>query len=695
MTTSPPASGTRFDFGRCLGAGGFGEVYLAKMTTHGGLSREVAVKLLLAGIDPGGVARLRDEARMLAALNHPAILQVYDLVGLEGRPALVTEYIDGCDVSTLITETGPLPPRVAVEIVGAVAGALHAALITPVDGVPLGLVHRDIKPGNIRIARIGSVKLLDFGIAVASGMSREARTGTGLIIGTLGYLAPERLTEPEIQPPSDIYALGCVLYEALVGERLFGGLTQSRLLKLAMNQGDHDSLLAERLAAGAAHLPAELVPLLRRTVAFDAADRMDAHALELACDEVASTLRGSTLKRWVRERAWREPEQPNGPLRGRTIEVSASVAAGPTGYTVGTPAPLDAPRPRRAPPRRSWLLVAGIGSLVVLLGLGLSAAIAVVGGFAWVAAARSDVVAAPLPADPLVVEPAPAPDVAVPERTASRGAESTPAPAPEPPAQPPAPVGESLTLPGGLVAPIPAGWKGQAADATKAVMVSPDGNNLLIVALEDAGGADVRGELSNTIDAGDGVTLHPSGTPHAELGGYANEFSVSGWSSPVRASVMARTLSDGRTLAIIGIAALATYDVMREGQREVFRGARGGRSAVSTTGAGTWTSELSGRYLVKIYNGNGYAEKHELWLCSDGTFAYTMDGGGFTQGVGSGAFGSGTQGTWSAAGASGAAGTLTLSATDGSRVQYDAQAGNDGIYLNGDRWMRGDNARCR
>jgi serine/threonine-protein kinase len=101
------------------------------MTTSGGLSREVAVKLLLSSIDPGSVLRLRDEARLLAALNHRAIVQVYDLVTVEGRPALITEYIDGTDLSGVIHASGPVPVKVALEIVGDVAGALNAALTTP------------------------------------------------------------------------------------------------------------------------------------------------------------------------------------------------------------------------------------------------------------------------------------------------------------------------------------------------------------------------------------------------------------------------------------------------------------------------------------------------------------------------------------------------------------------------------------
>ena len=163
----------------CLGRGGFGEVYLAVMET-GAVRAEVAVKLLNEGRDPGDQAleRLRDEGRLLGLLNHPVILKVHDLLVLDGRVALVTEYVDGADLEQCFA-SGGVPIRALVEIVGRVADALGVAWNAPSPtGGPLHLVHRDVKPANIRIGRHGDVKLLDFGIARASDLQREARTRT-------------------------------------------------------------------------------------------------------------------------------------------------------------------------------------------------------------------------------------------------------------------------------------------------------------------------------------------------------------------------------------------------------------------------------------------------------------------------------------------------------------------------------------
>jgi serine/threonine protein kinase len=413
-TAPAPPSGSRSDsvrilFAQCVGKGGFGEVYQARMTTSGGLSREVAVKLLLTTLEPGAVLRLRDEARLLAALNHRAILQVYDLLTVEGRPALITEYIDGTDLSGVIAESGALSVKIALEVVGAVAGALDAALTTPspTTGAPLQLVHRDIKPGNIRLARSGAVKLLDFGIAVSTAMDREAKTGTGLIVGTLGYLAPERLGDPGVKPASDIYALGCVLYEALQGERLYANLTQAQMFRLALNEDDYARFLPARLAELPATLPVPVRSLLADLLAFQATERPEAAELESACEELALALPGAGLRGWARARVWNAPATEPGPLDGRTIDVSAPMSASPatparTGdeppLTVGSPHPRTAPRatPVAARPPAK-------GALIPVLRILLVGGAVVLAAGAWMATHGEDEptrdVAAELPAD--------------------------------------------------------------------------------------------------------------------------------------------------------------------------------------------------------------------------------------------------------------------------------------------------------
>ncbi|MEQ1572507.1 MAG: serine/threonine-protein kinase, partial [Myxococcota bacterium] len=212
----------RYQLQRRLGRGGFGEVWLA-VREAGGVRSEVAVKLLHEGLDPGAQAlqRLRDEGRILGLLNHPVILKVLDLTTLDGRVALVTEYVDGADLQECFVAER-MPVRALVEVIGRVADALAVAWSAPSPtGGSLQLLHRDVKPANVRIGRHGDVKLLDFGIARAADPGREAHTKTAALIGTLSYLSPERF-DPRHPggPASDVFALGAVLYEGLAGEQL-------------------------------------------------------------------------------------------------------------------------------------------------------------------------------------------------------------------------------------------------------------------------------------------------------------------------------------------------------------------------------------------------------------------------------------------------------------------------------------------
>lgn len=200
-----------------LGRGSFGAVYLAD-TVGTGIRRPVAIKVLRpeqAAI-PGLLERLRDEARMLSMIRHRAIVRVDDLVELDGHWSIVMEYIEGCDVASFLQE-GPLPPRVALAIAEEVANALHvAATQEGPDGTPLRLVHRDVKPGNIRVTAQGEVKLLDFGVARADFAARES-SGTAGVFGTPTYMAPERYRGEDTHA-GDVYALGVTLFEMLAGE---------------------------------------------------------------------------------------------------------------------------------------------------------------------------------------------------------------------------------------------------------------------------------------------------------------------------------------------------------------------------------------------------------------------------------------------------------------------------------------------
>jgi serine/threonine-protein kinase len=196
-----------------IGAGGFCEVWRAADTV---LTRPVAVKLLHAGYahEPGVRARFRAEARHAAALSHQNIARVYDYGEPVGGPSyLVMELIRGPSLAGVLAG-GPLGAARTLDIVAQVAAGLQAAHRA-------GLVHRDIKPANILFTPAGTARITDFGIAYAAGSA--PLTATGTVLGTPGYLAPERIAGARAGPASDLYALGIMAYECLVGARPFAG----------------------------------------------------------------------------------------------------------------------------------------------------------------------------------------------------------------------------------------------------------------------------------------------------------------------------------------------------------------------------------------------------------------------------------------------------------------------------------------
>jgi eukaryotic-like serine/threonine-protein kinase len=214
LSLSTQVLASRYRMESLIAAGGMGAVWRAVDLV---LDRPVAVKLLRTEFAQHRetIARFRAEARHAAGLSHPAIAQVYDFgEASTQQPAfLVMELIDGPPLTELIA-AGPLPPERVLDIVAQVAGGLavaHAA----------GVVHRDIKPGNLLIAPGGIVKITDFGVAYAAGSAPLTRTGT--LIGTPAYLAPERVSGEAAGPASDLYSLGMVAYECLAGRAPFTG----------------------------------------------------------------------------------------------------------------------------------------------------------------------------------------------------------------------------------------------------------------------------------------------------------------------------------------------------------------------------------------------------------------------------------------------------------------------------------------
>jgi eukaryotic-like serine/threonine-protein kinase len=207
-------AGHRYQLGEWIGAGGYSQVWRAKDTL---LDRDVAVKLLHAGYaaDSQAVARFAAEARHCGALNHENIARVYDYgePGPQSPPYLVMELVEGQSLADRL-EHGPLSVPQALDVIAQAAAGLAAAHNA-------GIIHRDVKPANLLLSRSGTVKITDFGISHAIGSAPV--TASGMIIGTTGYVAPERAAGAQGGAASDLYALGMVGYECLAGIPPFSG----------------------------------------------------------------------------------------------------------------------------------------------------------------------------------------------------------------------------------------------------------------------------------------------------------------------------------------------------------------------------------------------------------------------------------------------------------------------------------------
>ena len=264
-----------------LGAGGMGEVYRACDTR---LNRDVAVKILpdLFARDVERLARFDREARILASLNHPHIAHIHGVEESGGVRALVMELVEGETLAEKIAR-GPIPLDEALPIARHIAEALEAAH-------EQAIVHRDLKPANIKVTPDGTVKVLDFGLAKAVGTSDAAASATvtgidtqaGLILGTAAYMAPEQAKGKPADRRADIWALGCVLFEMITGQRAFAGETLSDLLVgIIEHEPDWQTLPVKT--------PPAIRRLLHRCFEKDPKRRLDSAAVaRIEIDEAAS-----------------------------------------------------------------------------------------------------------------------------------------------------------------------------------------------------------------------------------------------------------------------------------------------------------------------------------------------------------------------------------------------------------------------
>ncbi len=263
-----------------LGSGGIGTVYRA---WDGRLGREVALKVLAEGVEraAASLAELEQEARLLASLSHANILGIFDVGEDRGRRYVVTELLGGVNLHQRMAGQ-PLPWRTAVAIALETAKGLAAAHAR-------GIVHLDLKPENIFVLAQGGVKILDFGLARREAglagnewpAAPEQRKGERVVVGTLGYLAPEQIAGAPVDHRSDIFALGGVLYEVLCGREPFKRSTLVGTLNAISNEEP------PTLAVPGRTIPDGLVRVVRRCLSKDPRDRFQtAYDLAFALSEL-------------------------------------------------------------------------------------------------------------------------------------------------------------------------------------------------------------------------------------------------------------------------------------------------------------------------------------------------------------------------------------------------------------------------
>ena len=235
-----------------IGAGGMGEVYRARDPR---LGRDVAVKVLPVSFaaDTERLRRFEQEARAVAALNHPNILAIYDIGTREGAPFIVSELLEGESLRKRLSGAA-LPVRKAIEYAVQIAQGLAAAHET-------GIVHRDLKPENVFVTRDGRVKILDFGLAKLMQPEHEGaetishQTEAGVVLGTVGYMSPEQVRGKPADQRSDLFSFGAILYEMLSGRRAFHGETAADSMSAILREEPPDLTETNRgIAPGLEHI---------------------------------------------------------------------------------------------------------------------------------------------------------------------------------------------------------------------------------------------------------------------------------------------------------------------------------------------------------------------------------------------------------------------------------------------------------
>jgi len=287
--------GGRYRLDERIAGGGMGDVWRG---TDEVLGRTVAVKILLPALldEPGFAERFRGEARTMATINHPGVVDVYDYGSDQQLAFLVMEYVEGDALSRTLSRVGRLTPARTMALVAQAADALQAAHAN-------GIVHRDVKPGNLLVRPNGTLVLTDFGIARSALVGQL--TVAGSVLGTASYISPEQASGAVATAASDVYALGVVAYQCLSGHRPFDGATP---LEIAM----------KHVRDSPRPLPADIPPPVRaivdRALAKDPSARWPTAAAMASVARQAASSLSATVPQPV---APQPPHAPVSPVNGR------------------------------------------------------------------------------------------------------------------------------------------------------------------------------------------------------------------------------------------------------------------------------------------------------------------------------------------------------------------------------------------
>jgi serine/threonine protein kinase len=268
---SPGSTIAGYEIEGVVGAGGIGILYRARQLR---LDRPVALKLVDAEVarEPVVRERLRREARTVAALDHPNVVPLYEAGEEDGTVYIVTRWVEGTELGTLVQREGPLEPRRAARIAAQIASALEVAH-------EKGLIHRDVKPSNVIVTPEDHVYLTDFGLTKradsASGLTMAAQ-----LLGTIDYVAPEQIEGNEADARGDVYSLACVLFEMLTGAAPFASSSGGTAKMWAHINAEPPSAREER-----PEVPQALDDLIRRAMAKDPGERPSAPELGRAALE--------------------------------------------------------------------------------------------------------------------------------------------------------------------------------------------------------------------------------------------------------------------------------------------------------------------------------------------------------------------------------------------------------------------------